>query len=351
MMNIAPNPVNSYDQFKGMLSPFYVVGDYNGEDWNSIRVDLWIWKGAHDAMVSEDPTYVLSKHKINLDDDRVEINIAEYVRDRINPTFSPVNALSNNSDNCFFYYEIRYFNNNDLVQTTNSDLMIGTLGWRYDFQMFDILQPVDAEYFADGHSDIEFGQYNLQSKLNHFKYTSEMVDTGNKIFFTNRSLPIENITTSKIYYNDLSALISPNQIECSPYSYAIAFINKAGNWDLFPIYGKVGITVDKSSTKYNRGFRYKTDFSDRYQNSVREVNNKEEVTYTVNTGKLSSLMSNYLESIVYSPMMFIVDYSTNIAYPVKLESSTFNRKNVFDNKNDIQHTLTFKGDNPKKLTY
>lgn len=351
MMNITPSPVTSPTQIKGVLSPFYVVGEYNGSSWNRIRVDLWIWKGANDAVVNEDPNYVLTKSKINDDDDKVEINIANYIADTINPVFSIGNSENNTSDNSFFYYEIRYFNDSTLVYTSNSTLMIGALGWRYDYQMFNTIQEIGGEFFPNGYSNSEFGFFNLNSKENYFKYTEAMVNVPNRLWYTNRSFPISDISTSQIYYGDLDTFLQPNQIECNTTNYAIAFINKSGNWDLFPVFGKVNISTEKSSTKYTRGFRYKTDYNDRYQNSVREVNTMEQVTYTMNTGNMSELMSLYLESILYSPMLFVVDYDKNLAYPVKLDSTTFNRKNIINDKNNINHTLIFKGDNPKMLKY
>lgn len=345
-----PDPVVSANQIIGVLSPYYVVGQTSAT-WNRIRVDLWIWKGAYDAVTSEDPTFVLTKNKLNDDDERVEINIANYVADTINPVFNIGNSENNTSDNSFFYYEIRYFNNSTLVHSSGSSLMIGVLGWRYDYQMFTTVQEVGGEYFPNGRSNNEFGYFNLNSKENYFKYTEAMVNVPSRIWYTNRSFPISNISTSQIYYGDLATFLQPNQIECNNVNYGIVFINKSGNWDLFPVFGKVSISTEKSSTTYNRGFRYKTDYTDRYQNSVREVNTMEQVTYTMNTGVISELMSLYLESILFSPMMFIVDYDTNLSFPVKLQSTTFNRKTKLNDKNNINHTLVFIGDNPKMLKY
>ena len=350
-MNTTPSPVTSPSQIKGVLSPFYVVGEYNGSNWNRIQIDLWIWKGANDAVVNEDPNYVLTKSKINNDDDKVEINIANYVADTINPVFSIGNSENNTSDNSFFYYEIKYFNDSTLVTTSSSTLMIGVLGWRYDYQMFNLVQEVGGEYFPNGRANSEFGYFNLNSKENYFKYTEAMVNVPGRIWYTNRSFPISDISTSQIYYGDLATYLQPNQIECNNVNYGIVFINKSGNWDLFPVFGKVNISTEKSSTTYNRGFRYKTEYTDRYQNSVREVNTMEQVTYTVNTGVISELMSLYLESILYSPMMFIVDYNTNLSFPVKLQSTTLSRKTKLNDKNNINHTLVFIGDNPKMLKY
>ena len=346
-----PDPVISANQIIGVLSPYYIVAEYSNQNWNRVRVDLWIWKGEHTAATSRDPDFVLTKDKLNSDDAIVEINIADYIADTINPRFNPFNGANNNSDNSFFYYEVRYFNNNTLIYTSQSTLLIGCLGWRYDYENFTLSQAVGGGNFPNGDNDNEFGYNNLNSKLNYFKYTNSMVDTSSKVWSTNRSFPISNITTSKIYYDDIVDLLSPSQIVCSPYNYGIGFINKSGNWDMFPIFGKVSVNIDRSSTKYNRGFRFKTDFIDRFQNSVMEVNTTEKVSYIVNTGKLSELMSNYLETIMYSPRLFIIDYDKNLAYPVTLESSTFNRKNITNDKNNIQHTLTFVGDNNKRLNW
>lgn len=346
-----PSAVTSENQFVGVLSPFYVVGEYNNNTWNRLRVDLWIWKGAHTAATSRNPDYVLSKNKLNIDDIKVEINIADYIADTINPVFTPFNGDTNNSDRSFFYYEVRYFNDNTQVYVQQSPLRIGTLGWRYDYQNFGLGQENGPEFFPNGTSNSEFGFFNLNSKLNYFKYSDEMVDTNSHLWFTNISLPINNVTTSPIYYTNLVAQLNPDQIICSPYNYGIGFINKAGNWDMIPMFGKVNINTEKNSVKYNRGFRYKTDFNDRYQNSVREVSNFESVTYTINTGRMSELMSKYLETIVFSPRLFVVDYDANLYYPVTLESTTFATKNKTNDKSNIQHTLVFKGDNSKMLKY
>lgn len=345
-----PAPIATPDQIIGVLSPYYVVGQTTGT-WNRIRVDLWIWKGAHTAATSSNPNFVLTKSKLNIDDTKVEINIADYVRDTINPTFSAFNGTTNNSDNSFFYYEVRYFNDNTLITTTQSPLLLGTLGWRYDYQMFGLVQPVEGEYFPNGYSNSEFSYFNLNSKQNYYRYTDRMAFNNDRLWYTNTSFPVNNTTTS-VQYIGLVNELDPNQIECnSGYNYGIGFINKSGNWDTFPIFGKVNISTEKSSTNYNRGFRYKTDFNDRYQKSVREVNTFEAVTYTLNTGRMSELLSNYLETILYSPMLFVLDYDKNLYYPVKLESTTFAAKNKINDKNNIQHTLVFKGDNSKMLKY
>ena len=346
-----PSPVTSANQIKGVLSPFYVVADYTNATWNNVRLDLWIWKGAHTAATSSNPNYVLTKRKLNDDDVQIEINIADYVADTINPVFSPFNGSLNKSDYSFFYYELRYFNDSTEVYVSQSELMIGALGWRYDYQFFDLNQAIGGGYFPNGYANNEFGYSNLDSKLNYFKYTDGMVDTPSHLWYTDLTFPIDNVSTMEIYYDDLVTQLDPNQIECSPYNYGIGFINKSGNWDMIPVFGKVTISTEKSSTKYNRAFRYKTESTQRYQNSVREVNNTEKVTYTVNTGKITPLMSAYLESLIYSPMLFIVDYDKNLAYPVKLDSNSFVTKNHTNDKNNIQHTLTFVGDNNKLLKW
>lgn len=345
-----PEPVASSNQIIGVLSPYYVVGQTTTGTWNRMRVDLWIWKGAHTAATSSNPTYVLTKNKINTDDDKVEINIAEYIADTINPTLSPFDGVANKSDNSFFYYEVRYFNNNILINTTQSSLLLGTLGWRYDYQNFTLAQNVGGGYFPDGSHNSEFGYFNLESKEQYYKYSEKMTLSNDRIWYTNMTFPITDSTTS-VQYNGLVEHLQPSQIECSSYSYGIIFINKSGNWDMFPIFGKVTSSVDKTSTKYTRGFRYKTNLEDRNQKTVHEVNVTEKVTYTLNTGRISELLSNYLESIVYSPMIFIADYDKGLSYPVTLDSSTFNRKNMVNDKNNIQHTLSFVGDNNKRLNW
>lgn len=344
-----PAPVASENQIIGVLSPYYVVGQTSGT-WNRIRVDLWIWKGAHTAATSSNPTFVLTKNKLNADDDKVEINIAEYVADTINPTLTAFNGTTNKSDNSFFYYEVRYFNDNTLVNTTQSPLLLGTLGWRYDYQNFTLAQSVGGEFFPNAYSNNEFSYFNLNSKEQYYKYSDAMVYNNDRIWYTNTEFPISNTNTS-VQYLGLVEYLQPSQIECNAYNYGIIFINKSGNWDMFPMFGRVNSSVEKNSSKYTRGFRYKTNFDDRNQKSVREVNATEKVTYTLNTGKISELLSNYLESLIYSPMIFIADYDKNIAYPVTLDSTTFERKNIINDKNEIQHTLRFVGDNNKRLNW
>lgn len=345
-----PAPISSENQIIGVLSPYYVIADYNTNPWNNIRVDLWIWKGAHTAVTSSDPNFVLNKYKLNNDDTKLEINIADFVKDTIDPFFSPFNGLNNTSNNSFFYYEVRYFNDSTLVNTTQSTLLLGTLGWRYDYQTFSPSQQVGGEFFPNAYSNNEFSYFNLNSKQNYYKYSEQMTLNNDRIWYTNMSFPISNSTTS-VQYVGLVSQLEPNQIVCQPYNYGIGFINKSGNWDTFPVFGKVTISVDKTSTKYRRGFRYKTDYTASSQKSVMEVNNFEEVRYQVNTGVISEVLSVYLESIMYSPKLFVIDYDKNIAYPVTMEDSTFDRKNIWNDKNKISHTLTFVGDNSKKLIW
>lgn len=350
MMHSQPAPIASENQIIGVLSPYYVVANYP-TTFTNVRVDLWIWKGAYTAAKSLPPTFVFNKYKIQSTDTQVEINIADYVRDTIDPTLTAFNGTTNNSDNSFFYYEVRYFNNSTTVSyMVQSPLLLGTLGWRYDYQNFTLTQQVGGEFMPDGSSNNEFSYFNLNSKQNYYKYSEQMTLNNDRIWYTNMLFPVTNTTTS-VQYKGLVSELEPNQIVCQPYNYGIGFINKSGNWDTFPIFGKVQISIDRSATKYRRGFKYKTDFSAIAQKSVMEVNNFEEVRYRMNTGVISERLSIYLESIMYSPKLFVIDYDKNIAYPVTLEDSTFDRKNIWNDKNKITHTFTFVGDNSKKLIW
>lgn len=345
MMLSQPDPVTSANQFIGVLSPFYVVAQYNTNNWNNIRLDLWIWKGDYTSATSSDPNFVFKKERI--DNDNIELNIANYVADTIDPVFNPFNATGNNSDNSFFYYELRYFQDNTLVHTTQSNLLVGCLGWRYDYQFFNLTQNVGGEYFPDGKANSEFGYFNLNSKLNYFKYPQQALVNNDRVWYTNAEFPLTNSNNATLYVGTADELESV----CLPQNYSIGFINKSGNWDLFPITGKVSISTSKESTTYNRGFRQKTDLTQRYQNSVMEIASFNKVTYTVNTGRISPQLSNYLESILYSPRIFIVDYDTNLAFPVKLSDTNYTRKNKINDRNNINHTLVFEGNNSKKLLW
>lgn len=345
-----PNPIQSENQIIGVSSPYYVRALYNAQPWNNIRVDLWIWKGAHTAATSSNPNFVFNKYKLNNSETMVELNIADYVRDTINPILEPFNALSCKSDYSFFYYEVRYFNNSTLVYTAQSSLLLGTLGWRYDYQNFSSVQENGGEYFPDGSANSQFGVSNMNSKLDYYTYTEAMTYNNDRLWYTNISFPFTN-TVSSMAYVGLVSELSPNQITCSPYNYGIAFINKSGNWDTFPMLGKVTSSVSKTSTKYRRGFRYKSNYSQFSQKSVLEVNNFEEVRYTLNSGVLNDMLNKYLETILYSPMLFLLDYDKNLSYPVTFQDGTFDRKNIWNDKNKISHTIVLVGDNSKKLIW
>lgn len=350
MSTMQLDPIISDNQVIGVLSPYYVICQ-NNQQWNNVKVRLWIWKGDILSVVDTEPSFILTKYKINDDDDRVEINISDYVLDTIDPVFNAFNADSNSSDNSFFYYEIDFYNNSSLIDTFKSKVLLGTMGWRYDYQDFDTIQDVGGGYLPSGKTNDAFGSNNLDSKINYFEYPSGITEVPNRLWYTTRPLPISNSNNSVKYNDDLVSKLSQSQIKCTSYNYGLAFLNKVGNWDVIPMFGKVTSSITRESSKYNRGFRYKTDFTKRYQSTVMEVDVSETVRYTVNTGIISEVLSDYLESILFSPRLFIVDYDTNISYPVVLDDSTLTRKRYANDRINIQHTLSFVGNNNKRLNW
>lgn len=342
-----PQPITNRTQIIGVSSPYYITANYLGATWTQVQVKLWIWKGTYEEYPTA-PTYVLRKPLVE-GQSQLEIDIAPYVKDTINPICKPdqMSTLAfTNSDYSFVYYEIEYLREVNsftpavqIVHTQPGVTLLANLGWRYSFEPNAGAQMSNNSIMPNGDIVEEFTtEDSFQAFEKWFKISEAINSTA--ISYTTRSYPITDSLSGVSYAN-----YSPSSTICTKESYAIFFIGKSGDWQFLPFYGRPQQSVNKTAETYNRGFlnRY-TGYNPRNMNSKVEINTAETTTFNLNTGRIPLPLAVYAESILYSPRLILMDYQTMVSYPVKVRGN-FNRKNMYDDKNDYNVQMSFELDN------
>lgn len=346
-----PDPITNRFQIIGTSSPYYVVANYSAQSWTQVSIKLWVWKGGYEDAFGLPPTYTLRKSLVE-GQTSLEIDISPYIKDTINPRCKPdqLSTLAyTSSDYSFVYYEVSYLRPismfSDLlevVHTTQSQLLMANLGWRYSFEPNTGSQTSDSSWMPNGDYNEDFStEDSFDAYAKWYKFSNE-VDLTN-IAYTKRAYPITNTSAGVEYVN---YQVLPEQKICAKESYGVFFIGKTGDWQFIPFYGKPQQQVSRSAQTYDRGFlnRY-SGYNTRTTNSRIEINTTNRTTYTLNTGRIDLPLAVFAETILYSPRVLIYDYSTGISYPVKVTSNSFVRKNMYDDKNKYNVTMSFETDN------
>ena len=330
-MQFTPLPVDNYNRIIGLNSKFYQNIEYTDNPFTHIVLRIWSWVGNLDKPFTDSdlPVATIYKEVVNTGDTSILFELSNYIKGVPSNTFTYDVASTNQV--MFFKWEYDVIDNPtnlDVVSpltTISSDTYIGTDGWNWSYES-NGYSPLNLSFNTN--LTIPGNKYN--AKINYLSYS----------YILNATTTQDCITSSTITPT-LSNTVCPRE------GYLIAYINKNGLWDTFTPTGKVTIDSKIDKTDY-----LNTDSRpDLFDNTIHRssyFNLESLVSYDINTGFVSERQGQYVEEIIYSPRVYLIEFqdTTGLSYtsykqlPVVVKTSNFKRKTKVNDKSKISYTLT-----------
>lgn len=326
-----PLPMVSTNQMIPVGSPRYVQTVTIPNQFNQARLKLWVWQGQISTATNTDPNYTLIKDKVSIDDLNVIFEISEFIKPFIKPVFTKSGSYL--SESVWFYYELEYVNVQggvpSVIRTDQSLLYWATLGWNWNYED---QAPISGQNLADGTVDDRFNINNITSKplysfvqgVTYFNTVLSNLGSDNNHFVVTRPPYI------------------PSEFDCNKEPFVITYINKSGLFDQLTTLGKVEVSNEYSKDIYRVTRRNPMNYINR-QDHIQKINNIESVeTYKINTGRLDPILSNKIEEIYSSPLVYITDVNKGVVKTVIVDSGTVVRKTQINDKSRINYIISFK---------
>lgn len=304
-MAITPTTITSQDQVYLTGSPIN-LRIRNLAGLNTIRsavCELYIWSGNLNSPPAL-PSYTLVADKVSKLDNYINFQIAEILRSHIVGTkfawVSGNEAPSIAGEGVFFQTKHQVTNDSNIESAISSATNFATLGYRYDFeQVGDVGKP--QPYL--GLLPINYSR-NYTDKIKYFKRDFDFTKT------------LGTATTENV----ISSIVNP-LTTCKPQlgdKYLVVYINRLGLWDYFTPYGKAVKNIKVNTDTNPRLYRNPNSINNNIIHSKsRKIDNSEQ-SYIINTGDLNETMTEQVEEVIYSPLVYLMEYTGEVYTTVNL---------------------------------
>jgi len=342
IMQYEPQIVEEVGNIIPLNSPFYQRLQYTTAPFTHIRVKIWYWTGGLLYPYEDEvaPNIILYKEKINPTDNAILFEIADYVKGGFSPEFAYTTSGDGTSDNVvFFKYEYDIINNPlnlsniTPLYTGTSNTFLGTQGWNWNWEANN--------------------NYNYNPLGMSFGFQETVLPTkkyGVSMRFLKPYLDLgQEISDYVLSYGPYTP--PTNQLVCAKEPWLIVYLNKDGFWDYFTPTGKVSISNQFKKEKYTKALSRPDLFNNRTDHLIVQYNNEVGTEITVNTGLLKEKEGQYIEEILYSPKVYLIEfkktltsglYNNFLQRAVIVEDSDFGRKTRLNDKNKISYNIKFK---------
>ena len=364
-MNITPTTITNLNRidFVGNDSPKHISFTSSGI-FSSVEVKLWVWDGDLTKPYTTNalPDIVLSKSKVSADDNYILLEISDYIKPYIKPTlefdYVDINVAS---EGVFYQFQATLFNNGVTSSIQNYNTRFATLGYNWNYE---------------GESSFTYnnGTFGLTSS-NVPKYYSKYIN------YTTSNINISGATISNSMINRIKTIKEDKYLTCAKEPYLILFLNKQGLWDSFTPTGKITISDSIDREKYNKTNRNPLIVNRGTYHQTVQLGLTSKQSYIINSGLLTPEMGEWIEQIIYSPKVYLIQFKENsiigpqvideiitvdttlitvdstiitidgaIAFglyniarqiPVIVTDTDFTRKNRYDNKGKINYNIKF----------
>lgn len=303
------------------------------------RLELYIWNGNLNAPPIY-PTHVLKADKVSKNDDYINFQVSEILASYIDKTkFAWISGDSEPSlsgEAVFWQTKQIVTNENGTIETPYESLTnLATLGYRFDFEQ--IGTPLDNQPY-NGLLPINYTR-NYTERINYyqrsFDFTKSIVEcTSENIIKSTPFVPTE----SKCQLGD---------------KYLVVYINRIGLWDYFTPYGKAVNSVKVSAETNPRLYRNPNSINNNVNHSKSRVISETPQTITSNTGSLHEDMTEQVEEVIYSPLIYLIEFTgetfivTNVGLTVDntivtVDNTTYTVDNQTVTVQDLGYFSTFK---------
>jgi len=309
-MAITPTTITTEDQIYLCGSPINLRIKNLAQDSTiqSVQCELYIWSGALNAPPSL-ASYTLVADKVSANDDYINFQIAEIIASHINGTkfawISGDNAPSIAGEGVFF--QCKYQVTSATVEAPVTMVTnFATMGYRYDFEQVGEVALSSNKQPYLGLLPINYNRYyngGIKYFTRYFDFTKTLgTCTSENIILSTVNTP----ATTKCQLGD---------------KYLVVYINRLGLWDYFTPFGKAIKSVKLSSETNPRLYRNPNSINNSVNHSKNRQIETSDQSYVLNTGDLTELMTDQVEEVIYSPLVYLVEF-TGEQYTVIQEGLT-----------------------------
>ncbi len=294
----ALTPIDGEDKIKFINSPLYIRETATALT-DRIEVDLWIWSGNQNTPPIN-PTVQIKKQKVSSTDNYISVEISDLVRPYINPIFAYNRAAppAITSQGVFLVARIKSVNNDGGYTERFTDTFFCTLGYRWNY-----------EQNLEGDNGVQnYGASGFLVPVNKW-YNPKIHNYFFQDFDFTKTVS-EATTLNVVRYNEVTP--PANWTRCTQDPSLIVFVNKLGLWETFTPHGKYTASTSIKRDETNISHRDPSQVDNRYKHS--KVLNSIDVTqkYLINTGSLSEDMISIIEELIYSPLVYLIDFKGDL---------------------------------------
>jgi hypothetical protein len=318
---ITPTTITTEDQIYLTGSPVNLrIKNLAGDATiSSVVVELYVWSGDLDTPPTL-PSYTLVADKVSIQDDYINFQISEIIASHINGTkfawASGDVAPSIAGEGVFFQYKYEVTSVVDsipeLEAAVTSVSNFATKGYRYDYeQVGDIAMSSNNQPYL-GLTPINYTRHytdRIKYYKREFDFTKTLAECTS-----------ENIILSTV-----------NEAACTKLQlgdkYLVVYINRLGLWDYFTPYGKAIKTIKTSGATNPRLYRNPNSINNSVNHSKQRAIESSDQTFVLNTGDLHELMTEQIEEVIYSPLLYLIEF-TGETYTVISEGLTVDSTDV-----------------------
>ena len=338
---IIPTTITTEDQIYLTGSPVNIrIRNANGDTTiKSVVCELYVWSGALNSPPAL-PSYTLVADKVSANDNYINFQISEIIASHIKGTkfawTSGDNAPSIAGEGVFFHYKYQVTKQNGTVESpVESYTNFATLGYRWDYE-----QVGDTENQQP---------YLGLVPINYNRKYTERIKYFKRDFDFTKSLGActsENIISSTVNV--------PTSTKCQlGDKYLIVYLNRHGLWDYFTTYGKAVKSIKIDGDTVPRLYRNPNSINNSVNHSKNRMIETTDQSYTINTGDLHESMTEQVEEVIYSPLVYLIEFTgetfvtTNVGLTVDsttvtVDSTTYTVDNETVTAQDLGYFSTFK---------
>lgn len=291
-MAITPTIITSENQIYLAGSPINLrIRNLAGStSIKSVVCKLYVWSGNLNAPPTL-PSYTLIADKVSLNDNYINFQIAEIVASHINGTkfawTNGNNAPSIAGEGVFFQYKYQVDLETEVQGVTN----FATIGYRLDFEQV---------------GDVGLAQpYLGLIPINYSRKYTEKIKYFKRNFDFTKSLGTctsENIISSTVN--------NPSVTTCQlGDKYLIVYLNRLGLWDYFTTYGKAVKSIKIDGDTVPRLYRNPNSINNNVNHSKNRMIETTDQSYTINSGDLHESMTEQIEEVIYSPLLYLIEFT------------------------------------------
>lgn len=294
---ITPTTITTESQIYLTGSPINLrVQNYNQDATiKTALLELYIWNGNLNNPPT-DPTHVLKADKVSKNDNYINFQVSEILASYIDKTkfawISGDTQPSLSGEAIFWQTRQVITNENGVTELPFESLTnLATLGYRFDFEQ--IGTPLDGQPY-NGLIPINY-ERNYTESINYYRRSFDFTNTLG-------TCTSENIIKSTPFI--------PTDSKCQlGDKYLVVYINRLGLWDYFTPYGKAVSSVKVTSDTNPRLYRNPNIINNNVNHSkIRSISETPQ-TITSNTGSLHEDMTEQVEEVILSPLIYLIEFT------------------------------------------